>query len=81
MNTNKKTSSTIASTAGKVLQDQKSSKIQKQLAASVLAQTSSNKQTGSNIETTASKALNSDKYNSTTKSLAGSAVSQSNKKR
>lgn len=81
MNNSKKTSSSVSSLASEVLRNDNSSKIQRQLAGSVLSQFSTNNQTGSKIEDIAARALASDKYNRTTKTLAGSALSQSNKKR
>ena len=78
---NKQTGSQIASLAGEVLSSDSSSKIQRQLAASALAQTGNKKQTGAEMETIASKALTSPKYNDTTKALAASVLAQSNKER
>ncbi len=46
MSANKKTSSAIATNAAKTLKKTDASKIQKQLAASALAQSSTTKQTG-----------------------------------
>lgn len=80
MSANKKTSSAIASNVAKTLKKPDASKIQKELAASALAQSNTNKQTGKKIETIASKALKSSKYSEETKSLAGSVLSQSNSK-
>ncbi len=78
---NKETGSKVASLAGEILSNDNSSKIQKQLAASALAQTGNKKQTGSTMETIASKVLTSPKYNDTTKALAASVLTQSNKER
>lgn len=78
---NKQTGSKVSSLAGEILSNNNSSKIQKQLAASALAQTGNNKQTGSTIETIASKVLTSPKYNDTTKTLAASILAQSNRDR
>lgn len=78
---NKKTSKQLASLASEKLNDKNASKIQKQLAGSVLSQTGSNNQTSGEMETIASNVLKSDKYNEDTKSLAASVLSQSNKKR
>lgn len=78
---NKQTGSKVASLAGEILNNDNSSKIQKQLAASALAQTGTKKQTGPQIETIASRALTSSKYNDTTKALAASVLAQSNKDR
>lgn len=80
MNT-KKTSKSVASLAAQILQDSNASAIQKRLAGSALAQSSSAKQTGSEMETVASNVLRSDKYNSTTKEMAATVLSQSNKER
>lgn len=71
----------IASEAGKILQDENSSEIQKELAASVLSQTKTKKQTGKDMEEVASNVMKSKKYNKITKSLAASLLAQSNKKR
>jgi BioD-like phosphotransacetylase family protein len=82
MTANKKTSSKeMASKAAHTLNDDKSSKIAKSLAASVLAQSDPNKQTSAEMETVAAKVLQSDKYSDETKSLAGSVISQANKDR
>lgn len=80
MNT-KKTSQALASKAAKTLKDQNSSKIQKSLAASAMAQSGTSKQTGKEIEAQASKVLQSEKYSEKTKELAASVLSQSNKGR
>lgn len=77
----KQTGNNVASLAGRVLSNDNSSNIQKQLAASALAQTGNKKQTGSSMETVASKVLTSTKYNDTTKKLAASVLAQSNKLR
>lgn len=77
----KQTSPSVASLAGKTLQSSSASQVQKQLAASALAQAHTGKQTGAAIEATASKALRSTTASATTQKLAGSVVSQSNKKR
>jgi len=77
----KQTSPSLASLAGKTLQSSNASNIQKQLAASALAQAHTGKQTGSAIEAAASKALRSSSASATTQKLAGSVVSQANRKR
>lgn len=77
----KKTTTPVASLAGKTLQSSGASKVQKQLAGSVLAQTGTKKQTGAAIEPKASQALRSTSSSGVTKTLAGSVVSQSNRKR
>lgn len=71
----------VSSEAGKILQDENSSEIQKELAASVLSQAKTKKQTGKEMEEVASKVMKSNKYNKKTKSLAASLLAQSNKKR
>ncbi|WP_395948467.1 hypothetical protein ACFWHB_11845 [Aeromonas mytilicola subsp. aquatica] len=73
----KQTSSELASEAAKILRDPNASQIQKELAGSVLAQSSTGKQTSLEMESVAAKVLLSDKYSDTTKSLAGSVLSQS----
>ncbi len=73
----KQTSNRMASLASEVLSDSGSSKIQKSLAASTLAQARNGKESGEIIQTLASKVLASDKYSDTTKELAGSVLSQS----
>ena len=80
MNT-KKTSKSVASKAAKVLSEPNSSKIQKSLAASAMAQADKSKQTGKDMESKAAKVLQSDKYSNTTKEFAASVLAQSNKKR
>ena len=58
----KQTSKKLASTAGKILQDEKSSTIQKTLAAWILSQASSWKETWKDMEQIASDVLKSNKY-------------------
>lgn len=77
----KKTGSSIAKKASKILTNSNSSAIQKKLAGSALSQSNSNKQTSKSMETTASNVLKSSKYSNDTKALAGSILSQSDKKR
>jgi hypothetical protein len=77
----KRTSPKVTQIVTKVLNDDKSSKIQKSLAGSLLSQTNTLKETGKIMEEKASIVLKSSKFNNTTKSLAGSIISQSNKKR
>lgn len=77
----KQTSKDMGSGAGRILQDENSSAIQKKLAASVLRQTSTNAQTWDEMEKIASDVLKSDKYSDKTKSLAASLIAQSNKNR
>jgi hypothetical protein len=80
-NNSKQTSKSVASLAGKTLQSSGASQVQRQLAASALAQSGTGKQTGASIEATASKALRSNSGSNVTQKLAGSVVSQSNRKR
>jgi hypothetical protein len=77
----KETSSSVATLASETLRSSSASAIQKQLAASAMAQASTGKQTSAEMETKASHVLESEKYNATTKTLAGSVLSQSNKER
>lgn len=77
----KQTSSPVASLASKILRNDSSSAIQKELAGSAMSQASTSKQTGADMETKASRVLESDKYNATTKTLAASVLAQSNKER
>ena len=77
----KTTSNSIASVAAKVLQNENSSQIAKELAGSALSQKNKGNQTGSAMEEKAAKVLNSTKYSDETKSLAASVLSQSNKER
>lgn len=81
MSNKKQTSKDIASKASKILKDPNASKIQKSLAGSALAQSSTGKQTSSEMETIASDVQKSEKYSKKTQSLAGSVLSQSNKQR
>ena len=76
----KQTSESIASMAAKVMGDNSSSKIQRQLAGSALAQKGNSKETSERMEAVASKVMKSDKYNAATKSLAASVMSQATKK-
>lgn len=75
----KRTSPKLASQAAKALQDDKTSKIGRQLAASALAQADKEKQTGPEMEAIASKVLRSNHYSDQNRSFAASLVSQSNK--
>lgn len=76
----KQTSSLLASMAAKIMGDSSSSKIQRQLAGSALAQKGNSKETSERMEGIASKVMKSDKYNMATKSLAASVMSQATKK-
>ena len=77
----KQTSSPGASLASKILRNDSSSAIQKELAGSAMAQASTGKQTGADMEAEASHVLGSNKFNATTKALASSVLAQSNKER
>lgn len=77
----KQTSSTVASLAGKTLQSESASTIQRSLAGSALRQSGSPAQTGARTESKASGALDNPRSAATTKTLAGSVVSQSNRSR
>lgn len=78
---NKHTSATVASLAGKVLQDENASAIQRSLAASALRQAGTRAQTGTGMERKAAVALDNERSANITKTLAGSVVSQSNRER
>lgn len=77
----KKSSPSMTSLASASLRNKSTSKIQKQLAASVLSQANASHQTGKAMETLASSVLNSEKYSNATKSFAGSVLAQSDKQR
>lgn len=77
----KQTSSRVASTAGRTLQSNNTSALQKSLAGSALRQAGNAAQTGARTETKASQALDNPKSAPLTRTLAGSVVSQSNRKR
>ena len=77
----KVSSSKMATNAAEILNSERSSKIQKSLAASVLSQCSSGKVTGKIMESKAAQVLNSNRYSDVTKSLAASVLAQSDKKR
>lgn len=77
----KQTSSRIATKAANLLNSSSGSKLQRSLAASALAQSSSGKKTSAAMESKASKALTSERTSALTKQLAGSVVSQSIKSR
>jgi len=78
--TNKKnTSSNVASTAAKVLNDPKSSTQAKQLAGSALSQVNKGNETSPKMEKIAAKVLDNSNSSSIAKKLAGSVLSQSNK--
>lgn len=74
----KSTWSKVATLAWKIMQNPNSSKIQRELAGSALAQFHSWKESSERMEQKAQKVLLSDKYSTETKSLAGSVFSQSN---
>ena len=74
----KSTSKNLATLAWKIMQDSNSSKIQRELAWSALAQFKSWKESSENMEKKAQKVLLSNKYSEETKSLAWSVFSQSN---
>lgn len=77
----KHTSSKVGTLASQTLQNNSSSQIAKQLAASALSQTHTSRQTGAKMETKASQVLQSEKYSDATKTLAASVLSQANKQR
>lgn len=77
----KQSSAKVAKLASETLRNPKASATAKELAGSVLAQTSSPKQTGAAMEAKAGMVLGSDKYSKDTKALAASLVSQSSNQR
>lgn len=77
----KKTSSSVAKLAAKILKDPDASGIQKSLAGSVLSQSGTSKQTGADMEAKASSALKNPNSAAATQTLAASVVSQSNNDR
>jgi hypothetical protein len=82
MSTNsKQTSGRVAAVAGKTLQSNTASGLQKSLAGSALRQAGTAAQTGAKTETRASRALDNPNSAPLTRTLAGTVVSQSNKKR
>lgn len=82
MGTNtKQTSPRVASIAGKTLQSDSASALQRSLAGSALRQAGTPAQTGAKTESKASGALDNSRSAATTRTLAGSVVSQSNRKR
>lgn len=78
---NKTSSQKMATKAAKILSNDTASRIQRSLAASVVAQASTGKQTGAEMEDVASRVLQSTKYSDETKSLAASVLSQSDRSR
>lgn len=77
----KQTSTSVATLASEVLQNNNASATAKSLAGSVLSQSGTSRQTGAEMEDKASRVLQSDKYSAETKTLAGSVLSQANKGR
>lgn len=77
----KQTSTRVASVAGKTLQSNGASSLQKSLAGSALRQAGTSAQTGARTEDKASRALDNPKSSTVTRTLAGSVVSQSNRRR
>lgn len=75
----KTTSSSVASTAAKVLASPNSSAKAKQLAGSALSQVNKGNETSKRVEALAGKVLDSEKSSVTDKKLAGSVLSQSKK--
>ncbi|AKO45616.1 hypothetical protein [[Haemophilus] ducreyi] len=78
---NKHSSKELGSLAAKILKDPNASKIEKELAGSVLSQTNTDKVTSKELESKASKVLTSEHCSDTVKSLAGSVLAQSKKSR
>lgn len=80
-NNTKQTSSRVATTAGRTLQSNNASALQKSLAGSALRQAGTPAQTGARMEERAARALDNAKSAAITKTLAGSVTSQANKRR
>ncbi|MCA6969744.1 hypothetical protein WCT65_01995 [Pectobacterium carotovorum] len=75
----KQTSSKVASVAGRTLNDSNASKLQKQLAASALAQRVASSHTSDKMETIAAKALDNPRSAELTKQLAATVLAQATK--
>jgi len=75
----KQTSSKVASVAGRTLNDSNASKLQKQLAASALAQRTASSHTSDKMETIAAKALDNPRSAELTKQLAATVLAQATK--
>lgn len=80
MNT-KQSSHTLSSLASEVLRDGKASKIEKELAGSVLSQASPHKETSAAMEKIASEVLRNSANSDTARRLAASVLSQSDRER
>lgn len=80
MNT-KQSSPPLAGLASAVLRDGKASKVEKELAGSVLSQASSPKETGAALEKTASAVLRSSAHSDIARRLAASVLAQSDRER
>ncbi|QJF17000.1 hypothetical protein HHA33_10805 [Phytobacter diazotrophicus] len=75
----KQTSSKVASVAGRTLNDSSASQLQKQLAASALAQRAVSSHTSDKMETIAAKALDNPRSAELTKQLAATVLAQATK--
>lgn len=75
----KSTSSSVASTASRMLSNPNASVKSKSIAASALSQVNKGKQTSKTLETLASKMLDNPNSSTATKKIAASVLSQSNK--
>lgn len=75
-----KTSGRVASKASGILRSSGSSKAEKSIAGSALAQTGTNKTTSSKVATVAAKALDKPSTNRAAKAVAGSVLTQKTKK-
>ena len=74
-----RTSPSVASQAGKALNNSNASAVQRSLAGSALAQAGTAKRTSAELASTASKALESPRSSAQTKDLAGSVLEQRRK--
>lgn len=75
-----KTSGPVASKASGILRSPSSSKAEKSIAGSALAQSGTNKTTSARVATAAAKALDRPGTSTTTKAVAGSVLTQKIKK-
>lgn len=80
MSKSEKTSGRVATKASGILRNSSSSKSDKSIAGSALAQSGTNKTTSSKVATTAAKALDRPGTSKTTKTVAGSVLTQKTKK-
>ncbi|MBA0232635.1 hypothetical protein E4420_11860 [Stenotrophomonas maltophilia] len=80
MSKDEKTSGRVASQASQILRNSSSSKADKSMAGSALAQAGTNKTTSSKIGTIAARALERPTTSKAAKAIAGSVLTQKSKK-